>query len=75
MKPVVDGLQQQYKGKVDFIRLNTDKLDSAQTQLANQYGVTVIPTFVFLNKDGSIAKKVVGEMKADALRAQLDSLK
>lgn len=75
MKPVVDGLQQEYQGKVDFIRINTDTATGEQQKIADQFGVTVIPTFVFLNSDGTVAKKVVGEIKADAMRAQLNALK
>jgi thioredoxin-like negative regulator of GroEL len=75
MKPVVDGLQQEYKGKVDIVRINTDKASGNEQQLANQFGVTVIPTFVFLNADGTVAKKVIGETKVDQMRAQLNSLK
>jgi thioredoxin-like negative regulator of GroEL len=75
MKPVVDGLTQEYKGKVDVIRINTDRPTAEQNQLANQFGVTVIPTFVFVNTDGTLAKKVIGETKVDAMRAQLNALK
>jgi thioredoxin-like negative regulator of GroEL len=75
MKPVVDGLQQEYKGKVDIVRINTDKASGNEQQLANQFGVTVIPTFVFLNADGTVAKKVIGETKVDQMRAQLNALK
>ncbi len=74
MKPVVDGLEQQYKGKVEFVRINTDKANGNEQQLANQFGVTVIPTFVFLNKDGSVAKKQVGTIKEQDLTKQLDAL-
>ena len=75
MKPVVDGLQQEYKGKVDVIRINTDKASGNEQQLANQFGVNVIPTFVFLNADGTVAKKLIGETKVDQMRAQLNALK
>ncbi len=75
MKPVVDGLKKDYEGKVDFNLINTDKATAEQNQLANQLGITVVPTFVFMNKDGSVAKKVVGEQKAAALKAELDALK
>ncbi len=75
MKPVVDGLKQEYQGKVDFVLINTDKATAEQNQLANQLGITVVPSFVFLNKDGTVAKKVVGETKADAMRTQLNALK
>ena len=75
MKPVVDGLQQEYKGKVDVIRINTDTASGNEQQLANQFGVNVIPTFVFVNADGTVAKKLIGETKVDAMRAQLNALK
>jgi thioredoxin-like negative regulator of GroEL len=75
MKPVVDGLQREYKGKVDFIRINTDTASGNEQQLANQYGVNVVPTFVFVNADGTLGTKVLGEMKATAMRSQLDRLK
>jgi thioredoxin-like negative regulator of GroEL len=75
MKPVVDGLQKEYKGKVEVIRINTDKASANERQLANQFGVNVIPTFVFLNADGTVAKKLIGETKVDAMRAQLNALK
>ncbi len=75
MKPVVNGLQQEYKGKVDFILINTDAASANQRQTADQFGVTVVPTFVFVNADGTVAKKLVGELKADAMRAQLSALK
>ena len=75
MKPVVDGLKQEYNGKVDVVRINTDKPTPEQNELANQFGVRVIPTFVFVKTDGTVAKTIVGETKVDAMRAQLNALK
>ena len=75
MKPVVDGLTKEYKGKVDVVRVNVDAPTAAQRQLEKDFGVSAIPTFLFLNADGTVANKVIGETKEAAMRTQLDSLK
>lgn len=74
MKPVVDGLQQQYQGKVEFKRYDVD--NSAEgSQLMQQFGAQYVPTFVFVNRDGSVATQKVGEMSAAELQQTLASLK
>ncbi|PKQ29302.1 MAG: thiol reductase thioredoxin [Actinobacteria bacterium HGW-Actinobacteria-10] len=74
MKPVVDGLKKQYEGKVEFRLINTDTEQNAQA-LAQKYRVTAVPTFVFLNKDGTEAGRRLGEVSESDMRAQLDALK
>jgi thioredoxin-like negative regulator of GroEL len=74
MKPLVEGLAQTYSGKVEFRRLNVES-DQSAIALANQLGVQYVPTFLFVNTDGVIAKNVVGEMTRDALVASISTLK
>ena len=71
---MVDGLQQEYAGKVEFRLINTDNHKDTQA-LSRQYRVTAVPTFVFLNKDGSEAGRLMGEIAVEDMRAQLDALK
>lgn len=73
MKPVVDGLQQKYAGKVEFRRMDVNT-DAAQ-QLANLYQVEYTPTFVFVNADGTRNDQVVGQVPEAALAQRLDALK
>jgi len=73
MKPLVEGLEKQYEGKVEFRKLNVEK-DPAGVELANSLGVQYVPTFVFVNSDGVIAKQVVGEQTEAQLTAALDAL-
>jgi thiol-disulfide isomerase/thioredoxin len=73
MKPVVDGLKQQYEGKVEFRLYNVEK-DQEGIALANSMGVTAVPTFVFVNSNGIQAGTQVGSMSKDQLQAQLDAL-
>lgn len=74
MKPVVDRLKQEYEGKVEFRLINVDT-DPDGSALMSQYGAQYVPTFVFLNADGTTADQVVGEVGESALRERLDALK
>jgi thioredoxin-like negative regulator of GroEL len=75
MKPVVDRLQERYKGTIEFRRLNTDAQDAAAGRLADSFGVQYVPTFVFLNRDGSRSDLVVGEVTEEALVTKLSALR
>lgn len=74
MKPVVDGLQQQYKGKVEFKLYDVDN-STEGSQLMQQFGAQYVPTFVFVNRDASVAQTKVGEMTAAEMQQILDGLK
>jgi thioredoxin-like negative regulator of GroEL len=74
MKPVVDGLVQKYAGKYDIKRMDLSDGDATATRLADSYGVEYVPTFVFLNADGSLANKIVGAVPVDQLEAELAKL-
>jgi len=74
MKPVVDRLKQDYEGTVEFRLYDVDKSQEGQ-ELMRRFGAQYVPTFVFLNSDGTEADRVVGESSEDAMRAILDSLK
>lgn len=74
MKPVVDRLEQQYKGKVEFRRYDVD--NSAEgSALMQKFGSQYVPTFVFVNRDGSVATQKVGEITQAELQQNLDALK
>ena len=73
MKPVVDRLEQQYKGKVEFKRYDVD--NSAEgNELMSQFNAKYVPTFVFINKDGSVSSQKVGENTEADMQKALDAL-
>lgn len=74
MAPVVSRLVDEYNGKVDVKQLNVET-DPAASSVASQYRVQYVPTFVFVNTDGSTAKTLVGEQSESQLKEQLDALK
>ncbi|MDP2232458.1 MAG: thioredoxin domain-containing protein [Actinomycetota bacterium] len=74
MKPVVDGLKQEYEGKVEFRLIDADN-DPKAASLGLKYGISAVPTFVFLNSDGKEASRLLGEQPVKLMREQLDALK
>jgi thiol-disulfide isomerase/thioredoxin len=75
MAPVVDRLIKDYAGKVEIRVLDTGKSDAEMERLATEYSIQYVPTFIFLNSDGSKAEMVVGETPEASMRAKLDALK
>jgi thioredoxin-like negative regulator of GroEL len=73
MAPLVEGLEKQYDGKVEFRKLNVET-DQSGVELANKLGVQYVPTFLFVNSNGVIAKQVVGEQTSEQIVQQLDAL-
>jgi len=73
MKPVVDRLKPEYEGRVEFRLMNVET-DRAADELAGQFGVRFVPTFIFLSSSGEQVRMEVGEIAEADLRAMLDSL-
>ena len=71
---MVDRLKNEYAGKVEFT-VYVDETDAAGDQIAQQLGVRYVPTLVFVNTDGSVAKTDVGAISEEAFRSRLDALK
>ena len=74
MKPVVDGLRQRYAGKIEIRRMDTDVSDAQVTQLADTFGIQYVPTFVFVNSDGSKGATLVGAQPVAKLEQELARL-
>lgn len=74
MKPLVERLRQEYEGRVEFRRY-VDSGDPIGDQLARQFNVQYVPTFLFVNTDGSVSgPPLVGGVDEATLRQRLDKL-
>ncbi len=67
--PVVEELADEYAGKVDFVKLNTD--DNPDT--AVKYGIRSIPTLLVF-KEGEVAGQIVGFRPKKDLAERLDAV-
>ncbi|KKP35976.1 MAG: lpbca thioredoxin [candidate division TM6 bacterium GW2011_GWF2_32_72] len=68
MTPIFEELEQEFLGKCKFAKLNVDEA----RELAIEYGVTSIPTFVFI-KNGNVVKKEMGQLSKKALKEKIDA--
>lgn len=67
MNPIFDQLEKELGDKCKFAKLNVDEA----RELSIQYGVTSVPTFVFI-KNNEIKHKETGYMSKDDLRAKIE---
>ena len=66
MMPIVDGLEEEFKGKVAVSRLNAAEPENARLQ--TRYGVRGHPSFVFLDGRGRIVVSFLGPQEEFVLR-------
>ena len=74
MAPVVGRLVSEYGDRVEFRLVNVDT-DPEGGALAARFGVQFVPSFVFLDADGTQSGMVVGSAAESALRDALDALR
>ena len=60
MEPVIEELEKQFKGKVEFEKINVDE----SQELAAKHGVMSIPTYI-IEKDGKEQERIVGATQKD----------
>lgn len=73
MAPIVNGLIDEYEGKVAIRTYNVEESDVGNT-LANEYGVQFVPTFVFVDSNGEYVDSIIGETSEETLKKALDDL-
>jgi thioredoxin len=66
MAPVLHSLAQEWKGRINVIKVNTEK----KPELSMQYQITSIPTMI-LFKNGSEVHRIQGAMPLAALKNAL----
>jgi len=69
----VDRLQAEYEDRVEFRLYDVDAGQGAE--FAERFGVQVVPTFVFVNADGTVSDQRVGALAERHLRAALGALR
>ena len=66
--PVIDSLSQEYSGRVNFAKIDTD----ANQSLAARYDIESIPT-VMIFREGRIVDRIVGAVPAQVYRNKIDA--
>lgn len=68
MTPTLEALEKEHGSKYKFVKLNVDEA----RDLSIEYGVTSVPTFVFL-KNNEIKGKETGYMSKDTLLEKIQA--
>ena len=68
LAPVIDGLAEEYTGKVAFYNIDVDD----DQELAIKLGIASVPTVLFL-KNGKVTGTSIGFKPAPAMKAWIDS--
>ncbi len=61
--PIIEELSEEYKGKVNFYKINTDE----EQELAGAFGIRSIPSLLFVPKTGK-PKMAVGALPKESLK-------
>ena len=69
MSPILEELRVHYAGQIAIVLVDADK----NKNLAREYGITYLPTFVFFKK-GQVVDHIVGATPKPVMAAKLDRL-
>ncbi|MFA6527592.1 MAG: thioredoxin [Candidatus Babeliales bacterium] len=69
MAPIFDELSKELSSKYKFVKLNIDQ----DRDIAIQYNISSIPTFLFI-KGGKMIGKETGYLSKDALKKKIESI-
>lgn len=70
MKPVFEELEDTYDGSMNFVSIDID----LNPELASRYGIRAVPTFVFIDEDGTPVKVVEGAVAQETLENQINRM-
>lgn len=68
MMPILEELEKELGDKYKFVKLNVDEA----REISIKYGVTSVPTFVFI-KDGEVKGKETGYMSKEVLKEKIEA--
>ena len=68
VSPAVEELSGEYKGKIDFVKINVDQ----NNELSQKYSIFSIPTLAIF-ENGKIIAQSAGAASKDKIRSYIDS--
>ena len=64
-----------YEDAVTFEEINVSDGSKASSEAVKTYKVTVVPTLIFVSKDGKIIQKTEGALTEEEIRTSLNNIK
>lgn len=72
VKATIKEVENDYKGKINFISVNATDNNKSTKELIKQYGITLVPTMIFLDKNDNEIKKIEGAITKEELTNELE---
>jgi thioredoxin 1 len=67
-------LRQEYRNKVVFQKIDVASSSPSTQQLIQSYNVTVVPTLVFMDRNGNTRERTEGSIPQSQLRSYLNEI-
>ncbi len=67
-------LRQEFASQVVFRKYNASTRTEAINRMISQYDINVVPTLIFLDKNGALVRKTEGYLTRDQIRIYLKEL-
>lgn len=64
-----------YKDAITFEEINVSDGSKASSEAVKEYKVTVVPTLIFVSKNGEIIQKTEGVLSEEEIRTSLNNIK
>lgn len=71
MMPIVNGLEEEFAGQINVLRLNA--VETENEELMQSYGLRGHPSFVVLDENGRVSQTYFGPQNEDMLRTAVQS--
>ena len=68
-------LMPKYSNKIDYVEVIVDSRNDMNNDLIEKYDVSLVPTIVFLNSDGTQNKRVEGAQSKELFENEIKALK
>ncbi len=74
VEKVFKELMPKYSDKVDYTEIIVDNRDDMKNSMIKKYKVTLVPTVIMLNSDGSQNKRIEGAIPANEMEQHIKGL-
>lgn len=74
LKKVLEVVEPKYKNKIVFKKINAAAMTRETQKLVEKYDIQVVPTTIYINKDGEITGKTEGALHQENLEQYLNEL-
>lgn len=74
MSPIVEQAKENYKDKVSIVKINAAENKNQTQNLVSKYQIYVVPTFIYLDKQGKQVKRTEGSMPYEVFEGYLKEM-